>query len=274
MKINTNKGFAGYQIQKNQQELASSLKKLSTGKRINSAADDASGMVIANKLSNQASSFSQAIRNASDAISIVQVADGALGQAQSLVEDIRVKAIQAASAAQSPASLKAIQADIAGSLEAIENIAENTSFNGQKLLSGAFDQKSFQIGASSNETITLSIGSVSPEQVGDSDIGSLTDIDVTTFDGAQDAIAIADAALEYISGLRSQVGAAQNQLSSAINNLSNSRINTLAAESEIRDVDYAEESMNLNKLKILGKAKTFAQAQANNISSKIIDIIQ
>lgn len=274
LKINSGAGFSAYQLQKNQTELQNSLKRLSSGKRINAASDDASGMAIANKLASQASGFSQAIKNASDAISVTQVAEGALGQATDLIVSIREKAVQAASAVQSPQSLQAIQAEISGSLGALKNIAENTSFNGQKLLSGAFTDKTFQIGASSGETMEISLGSIDPAKISDQTLGSFANIDVTTQEGAQSAISLSDIALDYVSTQRSQMGSNQNQLESVINNLSNSRINTLSSESEIRDLDYAQESMNLNKLKILSKARAFAQNQSNSISSKIIDIFQ
>lgn len=270
---NSNSAFSGFQIRKNQEELADSLKKLSTGKRINIAADDASGMVIADKLAAQADGMSQAVKNASDAVSIVQIADGALGQAIDIVQNIRVRAIQAAGAAHTPQSRAAIQTEIGQSMDVLKDIAQTTSFNGQKLLSGDFTDKNFQVGAASGETVTLSIGSIDPSQIPGGDTGALADIDVTTVDGAQAAIEAADAALEYLAAQRSVVGSTQNQLESTINDLQISQINTLAAQSEIRDLDYAEESINLNRLKMLAKVKTFAQAQANTTAGKIVDIL-
>ena len=274
LRINTNTGsaFSSYQLQKSGQDLSGSLARLSTGKKINKASDDAAGMMIANTLESQANGFGQAIKNANDAGSIAQVADGALGQAIDLIQNIRVKAIQAAGAAQSPESRQAIQADISTHLEALKSIADNTSFNGQKLLSGTFTGKEFQVGASSGETIEISLGSIDPAKISDNFSGTLADISVTTQEGAQAAIELSDAALEYISSQRSQVGSTMNQLESTINNLSNSQINTLAAASEIQDLDYAEESMNLNKIKLLSKAQAFAQTQANATAKKIIDI--
>ena len=275
LRINTNTGssFASYQLQKTQTDLSDSLARLSTGKIINKASDDAASMVIANTLASQSRGFGQAIRNANDAISITQVADGALGQATDLIQDIRVKAIQAASAAQSPVSRQAIQADIGKSLESLTDIARNTSFNGQKLLSGTFTDKQFPVGASSGETIEISLGSIDPAKISDETLGALTDINVTTEGGAQAAIDLTDIALDYISQQRSQVGSSQNQLESTINNLSNARINTLSAESEIRDLDFAEESSNLNKIKLLSKTRAFALAQANATSKGVLDIL-
>jgi len=269
---NTSSAFSNSQLRKGQADLIESLQRISTGRRINKASDDAAGMVIANKLASQSNGFGQAIKNANDAISITQVADGVLGQAAGFVQDIRLKAIQAAGVAQSPASLQAIQADIDKSLESLGDLSRNTSFNGQKLLSGAFTNKQFQVGASSGETIEISLGSIDPEQISGEISGVLADIDVTTQNGAQAAIELADTALDFISSQRSHVGSSQNQLESTINNLSNARINALSAESEIRDIDYAEESINMNKIKLLEKASSFAQAQANTTAKQVLDI--
>jgi flagellin len=273
-KINTNSigAFSSFQLQKGQQALSESLERLSTGKKINKAADNAAGMVIANTLSSQARGYGQAIRNATDAISINQVADGALGQASDRIQDIRVKALQAANASQSPASRQAIQTDIDTSLQSIKDIAQGTSFNGQKLLSGSFSNKQFQIGAGAGETLTISLGSIDPGQMTHETLGPLSDIDVSTQEGAQNAVQVADAALKYIDQQRSQVGSAANQLTASISTLSNAMINTISAESEIQDLDLAEESMNLNRIKLLGKTRAFAQAQANTSTKNILDL--
>ena len=270
---NTNSAFSHLQLQKGQQALSESLERLSTGKRINKAADDASGMVIANTLKSQAKGFGQAIKNSNDAISITQIADGALGQASEIIQNIREKAIQAANGSQSPESRLAIQADIDTALESIENIAQDTSFNGQKLLSGNFSNKQFQTGGSSGETLTISLGSIDPSQITHDTLGTLNQIDLSTQVGAQNAIQVADAALEYVDQQRSQVGSNENQLKSTINTLSNAMINSFSAESEIQDLDYAEESMILNKIKLLGKTQAFAQSQANTSAKNILNVL-
>ena len=270
---NSNSAFSSYQLQKSQRDLTGSLERFATGKRINKAADNASGMAIANSLASLAKGFGQAIRNANDAICIVQVSDGAMEQATELLQDIRVKAIQAGNASQSIESRQAIQADINKSLEALGNIANNTSFNGQKLLSGTFTDKQFQIGASSGETIAISLGSIDPSKISDETLGTLADIDVTTDEGVRAAIGMTDMAIEYINQQRSQAGSTQNQLESTINNLSSTMINTLSAESEIRDLDFAEESSNLNRIKLLAEARTFAQIQAGKASQRILDVL-
>lgn len=273
LRINTGYGFSNQSLQKSQQDLANSLNRLSTGKKINAASDDASGMVIANQLSSQARGLGQAVKNANDAMNIAQVADGALGQAAELVMNIREKAIQAGSAAQSPSSLKAIQAEINQSLDALKDISSQTSFNGQQLLAGQFTDKSFQVGADAGQTVSLSFGSLDPSQM-TYDSGSLAQVDVTTMEGAQSAIETTDAALDYISGQRSRAGSVMNSLEYSISNLSSSQINTLSAESQIRDLDFAEESANLNRIKLLARARTFAQAQAGNVSKQIVDLFE
>ena len=274
IKTNTSSLFASYQLQKSQQDYTSSLEKLSTGRRINKAADDASGMVIADSLNSQARGFGQAIRNTNDAISILQVADGSLNQATELVNTIRVKALQAANASQSASSRQALQADIDKSLSQLNNIAQNTSFNGQKLLSGGFTNKSFQVGANPNETANISIGSVETQNLGNQEVGQLSDINVLTEEGAQAALATADQALEQINNIRANIGSEQNKLTSTISNLTTSRINTLSAESSIRDLDFAEEAMNLSKMENLNKARIFAATQANATSKNVFNLLQ
>ena len=278
LRINNNSGsaFSSYQLQKMQktdQALSESLTRLSTVKRINKASDDAAGMVIANELESQAMGFGQAIQNVKDAASIAQVADGVLGQATDIIQDIRVKAVQASSAAQSPESRQAIQADISKNLESLKSIANSTSFNGQQLLSGTFTGKEFQVGTSSGEVAEISLGSIDPAMISDGSSGTLAGIDVTTSEGAQAAIEVSDAALEHIGRQQSQVGSTQNQLESTIQNLSNSRISTLASASEIEDLDYAEESINLNRIKLLSQAQAFAQTKADTVAKHIVDVL-
>jgi flagellin len=150
----------------NNRNLDESLSKLSSGLRINKAADDASGMVIANSLRNQANSLGQAIANGNDAIGLVQTADGALNEYAKILDTIKTKSVQAASDGQNTASRQAIQKDINRLMEELGTIAKTTSFNGQKLLSGTFVNKQFQMGANANETVKSSIASAEPSQIG------------------------------------------------------------------------------------------------------------
>ena len=157
------------------------MARLSTGLRINKAADDASGLAIADVFHAQALGIGQAIQNGTDATSLVQIADGALEESTNILNTIRTKAVQAASEVDRPQETRRlIQNDIDRLLAQLDNIAQNTSFNGQKLLSGAFSNKAFQIGASANQTVNVSIGSPESTRVGHI---STADLSLTSADG-------------------------------------------------------------------------------------------
>ena len=151
---------------KTDDRLNASLTHLSSGLRINKAADDASGMTIADSLKSQANSLGQAIANGNDAIGMVQTADGAMDEQLQIIDTIRTKAIQAAQDGQSTDSRKALQADISRLMEELDNIAKTTSFNGKQLLNGNFSNQNFQIGAYSNETVQISIGATESSKIG------------------------------------------------------------------------------------------------------------
>ncbi|MDD2780462.1 flagellin B [Sulfuricurvum sp.] len=150
----------------NNRNLDSSLSKLSSGLRINTAADDASGMSIADSLRSQASTLGQAIANANDGISMIQIADKAMDEQLKILDTIKVKATQAAQDGQTTQSRQALQSDIKRLMESLDNIAKTTSFNGQSLLSGSFTNKEFQVGAYSNQSVGISIGATSSDKIG------------------------------------------------------------------------------------------------------------
>jgi len=208
-RINTNVGAlnARNNAVVNNRSLNNSLEKLSSGLRINKAADDASGMAIADSLRSQASSLGQAVANGNDAIGIVQIADKAMDEQIKILETIRVKAVQAAQDGQSRESRFAIQKDINRLLESLDNIASTTSFNGQKLLAGSFTNKEFQVGAFSNETIKASIGATNSAKIGhvryETGIGALdtaiSDVSLTFSAGTRD-IRMESVNIDYSAG--------------------------------------------------------------------------
>ncbi|MBA3003521.1 MAG: flagellin [Desulfurivibrio sp.] len=272
---NSSSSFAVNQLERSQNNLSSSLERIASGRRINKAADDAAGMAIADSLLSQARGTGQALRNANDAISITQVADGALGQSSALVQSIREKAVQAANASQNAETRKALQNDINTSLAQLNKIAQDTSYNGQQLLSGSFAGKEVQVGANSGETITLSIASTATDKLGNPTLGTLSEVNVLTQESAQSAIKIADAALEQINVTRADIGSTQNQLSSTINNLATTGSNLLSAASTTADVDLAEETINFTAMKVLTEAKVFALAQAKNMNKQnVLSLLQ
>jgi flagellin len=378
--------------------LDKSLNALSSGLRINKAADDASGMAIADTLRQQAQGLGQAIMNANDAIGVTQTADGALDEYTKIIDTVRTKSIQAASDGQTLDTRKKIQEDIDRLMEEAQNIASTTSFNGQTLLNGAFQNKSFHIGAYSGETVKLSIGNTQTDQVAEfsfleSTIGfgattagtsgvsanlsahvvnadgstgtvaitatfttgvheayeiaqavvdkfneeaqtngvdlrasiyedldstagtaqygirltssgdisgvgltennasdglattiaantaagltnNLSTIDVTTRQSAEKAILIADYALKDLDNTRSDIGSVQNQLESTIRNISVTQVNVAAAESQIRDVDFAAESANFAKFNILAQSGSYAMSQANAVQQNVLRLLQ
>lgn len=249
------------QAGKANEAFTNSLERIATGKRINSASDDSSSLTIANQLKSQSLAAEQGIENANASIAIAQITDGALGQMSDILQNIQTQTIAAASGLQSADSLAAIQSDINGSLDALKDIASTTSYNGQTLLDGSFN------------TERLTIGSVDPSQLGSGETGFLSGIDVTTAEGAQNALKTVDLALEQVGRIRSDVGSSQNQALAEIETLSTSRINLLSAESQIRDTDLAEESMILNQAKLLRQAGTYALNQAGRTQTKIVDLL-
>lgn len=168
MRINTNVAALGAQtnLTKTNSALSNSLSKLSSGLRINTAADDASGMSIADSLRSQKNALGQAIANANDGVSIAQIADGAMDEQIKILDTIKTKATQAAQDGQSASSRKALQSDISKLVEALDNIAGSTSYNGKNLLSGSFTNAEFQIGAYNNQTVSMTIGATSSDKIG------------------------------------------------------------------------------------------------------------
>ncbi|MDG4476316.1 flagellin N-terminal helical domain-containing protein [Thiovibrio frasassiensis] len=263
------------QLGRSQKNLASSLERIASARRINKAADDVAGMTIADSLLSQTRATGQALRNANDAISMAQVADSALGQSTALVQSIREKAMQAANASQTTATRQALQNDINNSLVQLNKIAQDTTYNGQQLLSGSFTGKEVQTGANSGETIKLSIASATPDKLGSPILGNLSEVNVLSRENAQAAIKIADAALNQIGASRGDIGSAQQQLASTINNLATTGSNLLSAASTTADVNMAEEAINFTTMKVLTEAKTFALAQAKNMNKQnVLSLLQ
>jgi len=271
----TSISLAVSQLGGSQKNLSSSLEKIASGQRINKAADDAAGMTIADSLLSQAHGMGQALRNANDAVSMAQVADSALGQSTALVQSIREKALQAANASQTTETRQALQSDINKSLAQLNKIAQNTTYNGQPLLSGTFTGKEVQTGTNSGETIKLSIPSAAADKLGSPNQEKLSEVNVLTQESAQTAIKIADAALGQIDASRADIGSTQQQLTSTINNLATTGTNLLSAASTIGGVDLAEETINFTSMKVLTEAQSFALVQAKNMNKQnVLSLLQ
>ena len=238
-----------------------SMERLSSGYRINRAADDAAGLAISEKLRGQIRGLSQAQRNAQDGVSLVQTAEGSLNEVHSMLQRVRELAVQYSNGTLSTSDKAAITAEAAQLASEIERIGTTTNFNGIKLLDGSASTVSFQVGANDNDQIT-----VTTESLG----GKVGSIDVSQ----TSAISAIDAAIQNVSTLRSTFGAVQNRLEHTLNNISTYQENLTASESRIRDVDMASEMVEFSKYQILQQAGTSMLAQANQAPQAVLSLLR
>ncbi len=247
----------------NSLNLDANLTKLSSGARINSAADDASGMAIADGMSAQVRGLGQAIQNSNNAIGMVQIADGAMQEYSNILNDVRQLTLKAGSGILNAGNRQSIQSEINGLLSSANNIINTTSYNGINLLGGN-GEFSFQTGANSGDNIDMNFGDAS---------SLLPSIDVLSAQGIEDSLKNIDDALEASGLIRTNLGAGQNALESNIRNISVSQINIASSESQIRDLDFAKESANFNKNNLLDQISTFALAQKNISQANVLDLL-
>ncbi len=244
------------QLSRSTNDLQTSYQRLSSGKRINSAADDAAGLQISSRLTSQVNGLNQASRNANDAISLSQTAEGALDEYTNMVQRMRTLSVQSANGSNSAADRTALNTEYTQLEEELTRISSQTSFGGVKLLDGNYDE-AFQIGADANQTISITIS----QSFTSTDIGA--DGDISTASGAQTAIAALDTALTNVNTVRADLGARQNRFSSVIRSNDNTAQNVSASRSRIEDTDYAQESAALARSSVLQQAASSMLAQAN-----------
>ena len=263
-RINTNVASISAQrsLSVNNRKSSDTLAKMSSGSRINKASDDAAGLAISEKLKAQIRSTTQANRNANDGISMIQTAEGGLNEVSSMLTRLRELSIQAASDTVGDKERSFTNMEYQNLKQEIERISQVTEFNGKKLLNGDGDKFDFQIGIN-NDDFQDRISYDAQETNSSLDSLKIDELDVSTKEGAQDALSILDKASEKISGQRANLGAIQNRLVSTSNNLETSKENLSAANSRIRDVDYAQVSAENATNNILSQAGTSVLAQAN-----------
>ncbi|KRQ85979.1 Flagellin [Caloramator mitchellensis] len=250
-----------------------SMEKLSSGLRINRAGDDAAGLAISEKMRAQIRGLDQAGRNAQDAISMIQTAEGALNETHSILQRMRELAVQAANDTNAGADRAAIGKEIEELQNEIDRIADTTEFNTKKLLDGTASTVAFQVGANINQMITLGISNMDASSLGvDSTAIAITQSTAATTISA--AISTINAAIERVSTERAKLGAYQNRLEHTINNLGTSSENLTAAESRIRDVDMAKEMMTFSKNNILAQAAQAMLAQANQQPQGVLQLLR
>ncbi len=238
-----------------------SMERLSSGYRINRAADDAAGLAISEKLRGQIRGLSQAQRNAQDGVSLVQTAEGSLNEVHSMLQRVRELAVQYSNGTLSTSDKAAITAEAAQLQSEIERIGTTTNFNGIKLLDGTGGTISFQVGANDGDVISVTTATLSTQ------IGT---IDLTS----ANAISAIDAAISNVSTMRSTFGAVQNRLEHTLNNISTYQENLTASESRIRDVDMASEMVEFSKDQILQQAGTSMLAQANQAPQAVLSLLR
>ena len=246
--------------------LSTSFERLSSGFRINSAADDAAGLQITDRMTSQIEGLNQAVRNANDAISLSQTAEGALSETTTALQRIRTLAIQSQNGINSSADRAALQKEVSALRTEISRIATTTEFAGVSILSGAFSA-SFLVGANSGQTISVNLSTPTLTAAGVSGFGpsglGIGTGDVLSAENASTILDNVDSAISAIGSLRADLGALQTRFQSTIRNLSNISENVSAARSQIKDTDFATETANLTRNQIIQQASTTVLSQAN-----------
>jgi flagellin len=259
-----------------QAALASSVGRLSSGMRINSASDDAAGLGISENLKANIRSLAQAQRNANDGISMSQVAEGSMNDMQGIVSRMRELSVQSANSTLGGTERGYIQTEFTQLSSEIDRISKVTDFNGQKLLDGSASAGlTFQIGIqnTTNDRLAMSITKLTTSTLGSTSlhIGSAS---LSTATNAQLAIGTFDKAIQQLSQARAKVGATQNRMTVTVSNLAVTQENLSAANSRIRDVDVAQESANLTKSQILSQAGLAVLAQANQLPQSALSLLR
>ena len=250
---------------------AKSSEKLSSGYKVNRAADDAAGLTISEKMRSQIRGLNKASDNAQDGISLIQTAEGALNEAHSILQRMNELATQAANDTNTSSDRTAIQKEINALTSELDRIASTTQFNTQNLLDGTFSGKKLQVGALQNQKISIKITTMNANGIG---IKAGTNNLVTTFTKAGSAMTVFQHAISKVSTMRSDLGALQNRLEHTVANLDNVAENTQTAESRIRDTDMAEEMVEYSKNNILAQAGQSMLAQANQSTQGVLSLLQ
>jgi flagellin len=251
--------------------MGKSLEKLSSGLRINRAADDAAGLAISEKMRGQIRGLDQAVRNAQDGISLLQTAEGALNETHSILQRMREVAVQAANDTLTSGDRSEIQREVDQLLTEINRIANNTEFNTQKLLDGTLNAKLIHIGANKSQNLSITIATMTVCALGGG--SGLKGLKVSTQAKANSAITKIQSAIDEVSQQRSKIGAVQNRLEHTITKLGVAGENLTAAESRVRDVDMAKEMMSFTKYQILVQAGTVMLAQANLAPQSVLRLL-
>ena len=274
--INTNVNalFAQSAMKTNSREMSSAMQQLATGNRINSAGDDAAGVAVVQSMTAQIRGLNQAVRNANDAVNLLQTAEGSMVEQTNMLQRMRELAVQAANGTYSSTQRDYLKTEFDQLGSQIDDISADTTWNGKQLLdetdndSGTSGMFEFQVGQDSGQTISITIDDMSLSGLGASGL------DISTASGASSAIGDIDDALDLINAQRAEIGAGINRLTYAADNLSNISANISASRSTIQDTDYASASTQLSKAQIIQQASTAMLAQANQQPQTVLALLK
>lgn len=249
--------------------LQTAMERLSSGKRINSAKDDAAGLAISSSMTSQIRGMTQAVRNANDGISMAQTADGALEEVTNMLQRIRELSVQAASGTYQASDRTNLQTEVTALASQITSITANTKFNGVGLFTGS---------AGSGGTVTIQTGSSSSDTVGMDftalNLSAVSSVSLASATTAQAAMTSLDTMITTVSTKRATLGASESRLSSVVNNLTSNITNLSDARSRIEDADFGTETTNLARSQILSQASTAMLAQANQSQQSVLKLLQ
>ena len=287
--VNTNIGASVAQqaLVRNERAMGAAMEQLSTGKKINSAADDAAGLAISSRMTAQIRGLDQAVRNANDGSSMVNTAEGAMVEVTSMLQRMREITVQSANGTTAADDRTFLNKEYQALATEIERVAQNTQWNGRDILTGSAASTSssavsFQVGANGAQTISVTIGDIS--STGNSTFAALQSsgasgsIATTTAASAQtvatSTLTALDAAIKDISTKRADLGAVSNQLTHAVDNLTSIKINAEESRSRILDTDYAQATSELARTQIIQQAGTAMLAQANQLPQTVLALLQ
>jgi flagellin len=265
------------QLRMSQTSLEQSLERLSSGMRINRAADDAAGLGISENLKADIRSLAQAQRNANDGISMTQVAEGAMNEMQGIVGRMRELAVEASNGTLGGTERSYIQTEFDELVSEIARLSNVTEFNGTKLLDGtASTGLALQIGihATDDDQLSMSIVRLTASTLGNASTGYIASQSLSTASAARDALAVFDSAIQALSNSRAKLGAVQSRMAVAITNLATAHENLAAANSRIRDVDVASETANMTRYQILTQAGVSVLGQANQLPALALSLLK
>ena len=283
MSLGVNTNVTSLNVQKNlgraSDALSTSMTRLSSGLKINSAKDDAAGLQISNRMSSQIRGQNVAVKNANDGISMAQTAEGALQESTNILQRMRELAVQARNGTNGTADQTATNAEFGQMSDELTRIAASTNLNGKQLLDGSAGTMTLQVGSNTGsanhidlvlsskfDAVSLSVGSGTVVLTGATSAAAASNID--------NAITAIDAAIAAIGATRANLGASQNRLTSTISNLQNITENVTAAQGRVQDTDFAAETANLTKQQTLQQASTAVLAQANQLPSAVLKLLQ